>query len=145
MAVLGKEATAALTAVDTQQHRLTFQRLVAMVEGEKNNHLSIAAILGDVEAEMLSEKQHKESAPPMIPSESYSEKTLFYLAEVMHPFDAASEKELSLAVGDYVVVRKVNPSGWSEGECKGKAGWFPSAYVEKRPRIPSSNVAGEVF
>lgn len=31
MAVLGKEASAALAAVDAQQQRLTFQRLVAMV------------------------------------------------------------------------------------------------------------------
>ena len=27
--------------------------------------------------------------------------------QAVHAFDAASEKELSLAVGDYVVVRKV--------------------------------------
>ena len=40
---------------------------------------------------------------------------------------------------------QVSPSGWSEGECNGKAGWFPSAYVEKRQRIPSSNMAGEVY
>lgn len=40
---------------------------------------------------------------------------------------------------------QVSPSGWSEGECKGKAGWFPSAYVEKRQRIPSSNGATEVY
>lgn len=40
---------------------------------------------------------------------------------------------------------QVNPSGWSEGECKGKAGWFPSAYVEKRQRIPMSNVASEAY
>lgn len=31
MAVLGKEAAAALAAVESQQQRLTFQRLVAMV------------------------------------------------------------------------------------------------------------------
>lgn len=31
MAVLGKEAAAALSAVEAQQQRLTFQRLVAMV------------------------------------------------------------------------------------------------------------------
>lgn len=31
MAVLGKEASAALAAVESQQQRLTFQRLVAMV------------------------------------------------------------------------------------------------------------------
>lgn len=31
MAVLGKEAAAALAAVEAQQQRLTFQRLIAMV------------------------------------------------------------------------------------------------------------------
>ncbi|CAG7883801.1 unnamed protein product [Brassica rapa] len=145
MAVLGKEATAALAAVESQQHRLTFQRLVAMVEGEKNYHLRIAAVLSDIEAEMVTEKQHKESAPPAIPTENSAEKTSYFLAEVVHPFSAASEKELDLYKGDYVVVRKVSESGWAEGECKGKAGWFPMAYIEKRQRLPTSNFAAEVY
>uniref|UniRef100_A0A2P2PQ09 Uncharacterized protein MANES_15G116700 n=1 Tax=Rhizophora mucronata TaxID=61149 RepID=A0A2P2PQ09_RHIMU len=151
MAVLGKEAAAALAAVEAQQQRLTFQRVVAMVEGEKNYHLRLAAVLGEVEAEMVSEKQRKESAPPVIPSpviqsENGSERTAtYFLAEATHPFVAETDKELSLVVGDYIVVRKVSPTGWSEGECKGKAGWFPSAYVEKRQRIPTSNLAGQVF
>lgn len=145
MAVLGKEASAALAAVEAQQQRLTFQRLVSMVEGEKNYHLRIAAILSDVEVEMVSEKQRKESAPPMLTLENSSEKTTYFLAEVIHPFFAESEKELSLSVGEYVVVRKVSPTGWSEGECRGKAGWFPSEYVEKRQRIPTGNGAGEVY
>lgn len=34
MAVLGKEASAALAAVEAQQQRLTFQRLVSMVYAE---------------------------------------------------------------------------------------------------------------
>ncbi|XP_004293651.1 PREDICTED: src substrate cortactin-like [Fragaria vesca subsp. vesca] len=145
MAVLGIEASAALAAVEAQQQRLTFQRLVALVEGEKNYHLRVAAILGEVEAEMVSEKQRKESAPPVIPQESFSEKTMYFLAEATHSFTAASEKELSLSVGDYVVVRKVSPSGWSEGECKGKGGWFPSAYVEKRQQIPSTDLSSYVY
>ncbi|PIA30047.1 hypothetical protein AQUCO_05700034v1 [Aquilegia coerulea] len=124
MAVLGKEAVTALAAVEAQQQRLTFQRLVAM---------------------MVSEKQRKESAPPVIQSNGGSENTKYFLAEATHSFTAASEKELTLAVGDYVVVRKVAPSGWSEGECQGKAGWFPTAYVEKRQKIPTSNEATEVF
>ncbi|KAF5475220.1 hypothetical protein F2P56_007050 [Juglans regia] len=145
MAVLGKEASAALAAVEAQQQRLTFQRLVSMVEGEKTCHLRIAAILGEVEAEMVLEKQRKDSAPPIISSENGSEKTTYFLAEAIHHFYAESEKELSLSVGDYVVVRKVSPSGWSEGECRGKAGWFPSTFVEKRQRIPTSDIAGEVY
>ncbi|CAN0911984.1 SH3 domain-containing protein 3 [Linum grandiflorum] len=102
MAVLGKEASAALAAVEAQQQRLTFQRLVSLVEGEKNYHLRIGAILSEVET------------------------------EATHPFHAETDKELSLAIGDFVVVRKVMPGGWSEGECKGKSGWFPSAFVERR-------------
>ncbi|XVF27401.1 hypothetical protein REPUB_Repub14bG0103700 [Reevesia pubescens] len=145
MAILGNEAAAALAAVEAQQQRLTLQRLVAMVEGDKTYHLRVAAILNEIEAEMVSEKQRKESAPPVIAPENGSEKTMYFLAEAMHPFFPASEKELSLAVGDFVVVRKVSPSGWSEGECKGKAGWFPSAYVEKRQRLPNNNLAGEVY
>ncbi|THF95667.1 hypothetical protein TEA_002714 [Camellia sinensis var. sinensis] len=113
MAVLGKEAATALASVESQQQRLTFQGLVSLVEGEKSYHERIATILGEVEAEMVSEKQRKESAPPVIPSTYSLEKTKYFLAEAMHAFDAASEKELSLAVGDYVVVRK--PTGTSEG------------------------------
>ncbi|PIN04049.1 Lysophosphatidic acid acyltransferase endophilin/SH3GL, involved in synaptic vesicle formation [Handroanthus impetiginosus] len=145
MAVLGKEAAAALAAVESQQHRLTFQRLVAMVEGERIYHERVATILGNIEAEMVSEKQRKEAAPPVAPVNHTSGKTKYFLAEVMHAFDAASEKELTLSVGDYVVVRKVSPSGWSEGECKGRAGWFPTAYVEKRQRIPTNYTATEVY
>ncbi|XP_022899359.1 SH3 domain-containing protein 3-like [Olea europaea var. sylvestris] len=145
MAVLGKEAAAALAAVESQQQRLTFQRLVAMVEGERIYHERVATILGNIEAEIVSDKQRKEAAPPVTPLNHSSEKTKYFLAEATHPFDAASEKELSLAVGDYIVVRKVNPSGWSEGECKGRAGWFPTAYVEKRQRIPTNYTAADVY
>uniref|UniRef100_A0A7C8ZJC2 SH3 domain-containing protein n=1 Tax=Opuntia streptacantha TaxID=393608 RepID=A0A7C8ZJC2_OPUST len=144
MAVLGKEAAAALSAVESQQQRLTFQRLVELVEGEKNFHLRVATILNEVEAEMVSERQQKEAVPPALSIVNNSEK-MYFLAEAIHKFDAESEKELSLAVGDYVVVRKVTPSGWSEGEHRGKAGWFPSAYVQKRQRIPTRNLAAEAY
>uniref|UniRef100_A0A803MV80 SH3 domain-containing protein n=1 Tax=Chenopodium quinoa TaxID=63459 RepID=A0A803MV80_CHEQI len=118
--LLGKEAAGALSAVESQQQRLTFQRLVALVEAEKNYHVRIATILNEVEAEMVSEKQQKEAAPPVLSIENNSGKKLYCLAEV-------------------------TPSGWSEGECKGKAGWFPTAYVENRQRIPARNAAADVY
>lgn len=93
----------------------------------------------------------------------------------MHPYQAESDVELNLTVGDYVVVRKVtnkvdlfkvvcldslqtslidhvlhwffqqvSNNGWAEGECKGKAGWFPFGYIERRERVLASKVA-EVF
>ncbi|CAN1224751.1 SH3 domain-containing protein 3 [Linum grandiflorum] len=131
MAVLGKEASAALAAVEAQQQRLTFQRLVSLVEGEKNYHLRIGAILSEVETEDGSDKQQRDSAPPVIPTSSDISMPND-LVQATHPFHAETDKELSLAIGDFVVVRKVMPGGWSEGECKGKSGWFPSAFVERR-------------
>ncbi|PKA52583.1 Peroxisomal fatty acid beta-oxidation multifunctional protein [Apostasia shenzhenica] len=105
MAVLGKEAAAALAAVESQQQRLTFQRIFAL---------------------MLSEKQRKESAIPSAPQSmvhaapNRSENALYFLAEV-------------------------DPSGWSEGECNGRAGWFPSAYVERRQNIPPHGELSHAF
>lgn len=64
----------------------------------------------------------------------------YYVAEVIHSFDAQTDGELSISIGDFVVVRQVAPTGWSEGECKGKAGWFPSAYIEKREKAPVNKV-----
>uniref|UniRef100_A0A453BF55 SH3 domain-containing protein n=1 Tax=Aegilops tauschii subsp. strangulata TaxID=200361 RepID=A0A453BF55_AEGTS len=137
MAVLGKEAVAALGAVESQQKRVTLQRLVGMVEAEKLFYLRLAAILDDVEAEMSSEKQKRESAPP---SRKRAEMAQYFLAEAVHNFNGTTEKELSLIVGDYVVVRQIAPNGWAEGECRAKAGWFPAAYVERRENIPPNKV-----
>ncbi|CAM6120792.1 unnamed protein product [Calypogeia fissa] len=174
MAVLGKEAAAAMTAVEAQQQRLTLQRLIAMVEAERAYHQRAAEVLDQLQAQMVSERQRSESGPPSLqgsaPPDSFiqppsyediksngtrtnapqnsgvnagaqTQKAMYFLAEVMHGFEAESEGELSLAIGDFVVVRQVSPTGWSEGECKGKAGWFPSTYVEQRQRVPASKVA----
>lgn len=40
--------------------------------------------------------------------------------------------------------QQVSNNGWAEGECKGKAGWFPFGYIERRERVLASKVA-EVF
>ncbi|CAN8313821.1 unnamed protein product [Cochlearia groenlandica] len=64
----------------------------------------------------------------------------YFLAKVVHPFDAQAKGELSLAVDEYVIVRQVAGTGWSEGEYKGKAGWFPSAYVEEQEKAPASKI-----
>ncbi|GAY65697.1 hypothetical protein CUMW_243130 [Citrus unshiu] len=63
------------------------------------------------------------------------------ILQVIHPFDAQANGELSLSIDDYVVVRQVAPIGWSEGECKGQAGWFPSAYVERQEKAPASKIS----
>ncbi|KAL3643587.1 SH3 domain-containing protein 3 [Castilleja foliolosa] len=54
MTIFGKEAAAALAPVESQQQRLTFHRLVTMVEDERTYHERVAKILGNVEAEMVS-------------------------------------------------------------------------------------------
>ncbi|KAL2241985.1 SH3 domain-containing protein 2 [Sesamum indicum] len=165
MATLGKEAAAAMAAVEGQQQRLTLQRLIAMVEAERTYHQRVLEILDQLEGEMLSERQGFEAhhvaaadninpPPPaynetedLFASHTYDGSTDgmgYFLGEVIHGYQAESDVELTLAVGDYVVVRKVTNNGWAEGECKGKAGWFPFEYVERRERVLASKVA-EVF
>lgn len=43
-----------------------------------------------------------------------------------------------------ISVSKVSNNGWAEGECKGRAGWFPFGYIERRERVLASKFA-EVF
>ncbi|KAG4209434.1 hypothetical protein ERO13_A03G198500v2 [Gossypium hirsutum] len=164
MAILGKEAVAAMTAVEAQQQRLTLQRLISMIEAERTYHQRVLQILDQLDAEMRSERQRIEAPPPpsmetMPPPPTYEEvngvyasqtnngstdSMGYFLGEVMHTYNGESDVELSLSVGDFVVVRKVTNNGWAEGECKGKAGWFPFGYIERRERVLASKVA-EVF
>ncbi|GAV74142.1 SH3_1 domain-containing protein [Cephalotus follicularis] len=165
MATLGKEAAAAMSAVEAQQQRLTLQRLIAMVEAERGYHQRVLQILDQLEGEMISERQRIEAPPNaptvdhMPPPPPYEEvngvyaspthngsvdSMGYFLGEVMHSHQAESDVELTLSVGDYVVVRKVTNNGWAEGECKGKAGWFPFGYIERRERVLASKMA-EVF
>ncbi|MBA0766442.1 hypothetical protein Gotri_015484 [Gossypium trilobum] len=164
MVILGKEAVAAMTAVEAQQQRLTLQRLISMVEAERTYHQRVLQILDQLDAEMRSERQRIEAPPPpsmetIPPPPTYEEvngvyasqtnngstdSMGYFLGEVMHTYNGESDVELSLSVGDFVVVRKVTNNGWAEGECKGKAGWFPFGYIERRERVLASKVA-EVF
>ena len=43
----------------------------------------------------------------------------------------------------YSCNRQVAANGWSEGEYNGKAGWFPSAYVERQEKAPASKLLEE--
>ncbi|CAN1173279.1 SH3 domain-containing protein 2 [Linum perenne] len=165
MDILGKEASAAMAAVEAQQQRLTLQRLIAMVEAERNYHQRVLQILDQLESEMISERQRIEAPPTPVennnmpppppyeevngvhatqPQNGATDSMGYFLGEVLNPYNAETDVELSLSVGDYVVVRKVTNNGWAEGECKGKAGWFPFGYIERRDRVLASKIA-EVF
>jgi hypothetical protein len=61
MAVLGNEAAAAMTAVETQQQWMTLQRLTTMVEAEHSYHQRVVEILDELLAQMISERQRTES------------------------------------------------------------------------------------
>nr|XP_043629449.1 SH3 domain-containing protein 2-like [Erigeron canadensis] len=158
MAILGREAAAAMAAVEAQQQKMTLQRLISMIESERSYHQKVLQILDQVEGEMLSERQRIEAAPTapeMPPPPSYEEvnnvftspmqngsndEVDYFLGEAMYTYQAESDVELTLSIGDYVVIRKVSNNGWAEGECKGKAGWFPLGYIERRERVLASKV-----
>ncbi|KAE8703150.1 protein argonaute 5-like [Hibiscus syriacus] len=155
MSTLGQEAASAMANVEVQQQRLTLRRLIAMVEAERTYHQQVLQILEQLGSEMISEQQRIEApsvADNMPPPPSYEEVNAsqthsestdamgYFLGEVMYPYNGESDTELNLSLGDYVVVRKVTDGGWAEGECKGKAGWFPFAYIERRERVLASKV-----
>ncbi|XP_010518975.1 PREDICTED: SH3 domain-containing protein 1-like [Tarenaya hassleriana] len=163
MKALGKEATTAMLEVEGQQQKITSQRLLALVEAERTYHRHALGILDKLYSEMVTEEEATESSPQPLSIENVTDahpeevtksngsrdnhhlqpgnqKDSNFLAKVVHPFDAQSDGELSLGVDDYVIVRKVATNGWSEGECKGKAGWFPSAYVEKQDKAPATKL-----
>lgn len=100
--------------------------------------------------EQLSESSPQSSNSPKVLHDTTSNGTehpeaedkspTYFIAKVMHSFDAQADGELSLEVGDYVVVRQVAPNGWSEGECNGTSGWFPSAYAVKSDEVAASKM-----
>ncbi|XP_073304339.1 SH3 domain-containing protein 1-like isoform X5 [Primulina huaijiensis] len=168
MLALGREATAAMLSVEDQQQESTFQKILSMVDAERSYHQNAVALLEKLHSEMiLVEQTHDSSLQSENPSikdnispvndekvsiRSSSQNNVdkndsYFLAKVIHSFDSQAEGELNLEVDDHVVVRqftriwKVASSGWSEGECKGNTGWFPSAYVTKIDRVvPASKL-----
>lgn len=149
MVTLQKEAISAMLSVEEQQQQITLQKLLMMVDTERSYHRHVVAILEELHAEMILAMHIQET------SQSATEKDIFvasgdatqcvhdkhlnknqdygyFIGKVIHPFDAQADGELSLTVDDYVIVRQVSPNGWSEGECNGKTGWFPSAYLERQ-------------
>nr|CAD1821398.1 unnamed protein product [Ananas comosus var. bracteatus] len=145
MTVLGKEAIVAMTVVEAQQQRLTLQRLIAMMVSERQR---IEATPSPVIEDPVPPPPSYEDANGIYSSQTVNgsgDSVGYFQAEVVHAYQAESDVELELSVGDFVVVRKVVASdGWAEGECKGKAGWFPYGYVERRDRVPATKIA-EVF
>ncbi|CAM8941599.1 unnamed protein product [Rhodiola kirilowii] len=63
MTTLGKEAAAAMAAVEAQQQRLTLHRLITMVESERAYHQKVLQILEQLESEMVTERQRIEAPP----------------------------------------------------------------------------------
>ncbi|PON47556.1 SH3 domain containing protein [Parasponia andersonii] len=159
---LGREAASAMLSVEEQQQKMTFHALFTMIDAERSYHQHALAILERLHTEMILEKQPQEfSSPPSVKIQEDVDEWLgrqdnksngfhyqnhlnqddtTFIAKVLHQFDAQADLELSLSINDYVVVRQVAPNGWSEGECKGKAGWFPSAYIQRQEKAPASKI-----
>lgn len=180
MDTMGKNATSAMSVVESQQQSATLQKLLAMVDAERAYFQRVTGILDQLHYEIEAEVQRSSNssvsrnssngtAPyPQTPSQStppsttvrqmsvdppepsyhtangdYEDEmstdkiptpveTQSFYATATHDFEGEDEGELTISVGDEVLVRQVTSSGWSEGSCHGKSGWFPSTYVEKK-------------
>jgi hypothetical protein len=59
-----------------------------------------------------------------------------FLVEALHDYVAPEGDRLSFKKGDVVRVLHTDASGWWDGMCGERRGWFPSNYV-KGPRVES--------
>ena len=185
MDTMGKNATSAMSVVESQQQNTTLQKLLTMVDAERAYFQRVTGILDQLHYEIEAEVQRSSNTSvsrnssngatpyPQTPSQStppsttvrqmsvdppessyghsyhtangdYEEETVddkvpspvetqsFY-AIATHDFEGEDEGELTISIGDEVLVRQVTSSGWTEGSCNGESGWFPSTYVEKKP------------
>nr|XP_027193283.1 SH3 domain-containing protein 2 [Cicer arietinum] len=132
--------------------------LLWQVDAERAFHRHALVILDKLYAEMIDERQPNDSTSFPPPKDGHTqpadekanlngfhykhntETGTYFFGKVIHPFDAQAEGELSLSVDDYVVVRQVAANGWSEGECNGNAGWFPSAYVQRQDIVQANKI-----
>ncbi|CAH9142438.1 unnamed protein product [Cuscuta epithymum] len=152
MLILGKEAAKAMLAVEEQQQQITYHKLLKMVDAERSYHRSVVSLLEKLHLEMITDEEElneslqQDSSTAQTETASKRSTAHPQFVKVLHSFDAEADGELSLEVDDYVVVRQVAPNGWSEGECNGKGGWFPSAYVQKiTPRGLTSAAKDDSF
>ncbi|KAH9753676.1 SH3 domain-containing protein [Citrus sinensis] len=134
---LGREATAAMLSVESQQQQMTYQRVYAM---EQSNESSSQHVTLEMDVNGSCVYQNTDSNGADLQTH-INQNDVYFIGKVIHPFDAQANGELSLSIDDYVVIRQVAPIGWSEGECKGQAGWFPSAYVERQEKAPASKIS----
>ncbi|KAL8208275.1 hypothetical protein R6Q57_007687 [Mikania cordata] len=144
LVTLQKEAISAMLSVEEQQQQITLQKLLTIVDAERSYHHHVLSILEELHAEMIlamhaQESSQSDTNKDVVPSgdatqhlHNKNQNCDYFIGKAIHPFDAQADGELSLNVDDYVIVRQVSPNGWSEGECNGKIGWFPSAYLERQ-------------
>jgi len=66
-----------------------------------------------------------EPAPP-----AASKSLLPYRAKVVVDYDAEDDSELSIKVGDIVLIEELKENGWSLASRGGSQGWIPTDYVE---------------
>ncbi|KAI9226184.1 MAG: SH3 domain-containing protein, partial [Piptocephalis tieghemiana] len=49
--------------------------------------------------------------------------------QALHPYVTSDQGCLGFRRGDILIVYNRDPSGWWDGVCDNRRGWFPSEYV----------------
>ncbi|XP_039051601.1 SH3 domain-containing protein 1-like [Hibiscus syriacus] len=75
------------------------------LEEQKNESLNSATSEREVNVSIA----HDNISSNRSEAQGNKQSDVYFIAKVVHPFDAEADGELSLAVGDYVVVRQVGP------------------------------------
>ncbi|CAL5440770.1 unnamed protein product [Camellia sinensis] len=105
-------------------------RNLLMIQEKQLNESSSQSVTMQRDADVPPVLDDTISDGPDVPQDEHQNDS-YFIAKVIHSFDAQAKGELSLLVDDYVVVRQWLLQDGLKGECQGDAGWFPSAYVER--------------
>ncbi|KAH6564709.1 hypothetical protein BASA62_007757 [Batrachochytrium salamandrivorans] len=99
----------------------------------------------EMQQEEMSEEKHQEEQQQ---EQQYAQQPLpqapqavakNIIVTALYDYEAQGENELSLHEGDVIQVLTRLPSGWWNGMCSGKQGWFPFNFVSTPVIVPVPN------
>jgi len=121
-------------------------QLTALQESAKQGLNSASKAVSSPDLIEKREKLSQSSPVPTADEDEEIDENDYIRSHALYDYDPAEEDEIGLRVGDVVFIFHKHESGWWTGECNGKYGIFPGAYVQEdedqtHKKLPSSELS----
>ncbi|XP_023342527.1 unconventional myosin-Ie [Eurytemora carolleeae] len=98
-------------------------------EARRNVDISILSVPKLAAGHIHRQNVKQDEKPALKPKPS--NRTLVSRVRVKYDYDAQDQDELTIRVGDIIIVKNEDASGWWTGQLNEKKGFFPADYIEK--------------